>query len=200
DLREPGDLLDEVILIEPVRSGFRVDLRVGLSPTTRPVASETEPRDLVLPTLVHRALHRTLETTVHAWPDIAGFDVDARPFVIGRCSGNRFDQPDVVVVDVDQTGDHAAILGQLFRIDVLVAADADLNRLTSAHVLEANRGDDRLQLVGMDGVIVELRPARLTAWHEVPAIEVADQCPRPRRFRDVVEVPHDPEETNAAVL
>src|SRR4030095_8104467 len=40
DLRKAGDLRDEVVLVESVRTRFGVDLRIGLGPGTGPVAGE----------------------------------------------------------------------------------------------------------------------------------------------------------------
>ena len=81
--------------------------------------------------------------------------------IVGGRSRDRFHQPDIVVVDVHQAGDDAAIFRELVGVDVLVAAGPSLDRLPAAHVLHAERRHDRLQALGMNGVVVELRPARL---------------------------------------
>src|SRR4029079_7515447 len=107
------DLLNEIILVESVGAGLGVDLCVGLRPRTRPVARQAHAGNLVATSFVHRALHRALEAAVHTRTDVAGFDIDARPLVVGRGSGDRLDQPEIVVVDVDQTGDHATVFGKL---------------------------------------------------------------------------------------
>ncbi len=67
-------------------------------------------------------------------------------------------------------------------------------------MLDAQRRHDRLQSLGVNRVVVELRPAALAARHEVPAVEVQDQRARPCRPRNVIEVGHDAEHAQAAVL
>src|SRR5262249_12477677 len=102
-LRESGHLLHEVVLVEAVRAGFGVDLRECLRPAAWPVAGETDAGDLVIAALVHRALYLALESAVHAWPGISALDVYSRPVIVGRCARDRFDEPDIVVVNVHQT-------------------------------------------------------------------------------------------------
>ena len=86
------------------------------------------------------------------------------------------------------------------RVAVRVAARPGLDGLPSAHVLHAERRDDRLQLLRMNRVVVVLRPAGLPARHEVPAVEVEDERARPVAFRHAIPVRHDAEHAEAAVL
>src|SRR5688572_31081851 len=51
--------------------------------------------------------------------------------------------------------------------------------------LEADRRDDRLELVLVEMVVVVLHPVGFTARHEVPAIEVDADRARPLRARDL---------------
>ena len=90
--------------------------------------------------------------------------------------------------------------GPLFRVGVLVSAGPGFDGLPAAHVLHADGCHDRLQPIRVHLVVVELRPAALAARHEVPAIEVERERARPRCPRDVIEVRHDPEHAQAAVL
>src|SRR3989442_1918443 len=133
DLRQAGDLRHEVVLVEPVRTRFGVDLRVGLRPGARPVAGKAAARDLVAATLVHRTLPAALQAAVHAGSGIgARLHVHARPVVVGRGARDHLDHPDVVVVDVDEAGDDAAVFRTRRRVAVRVAARARLDRLASA--------------------------------------------------------------------
>ena len=147
-LGQARHLLHEIIFVEAVRTGLGVELRVGLRPAAGPVACKTDAGDAVGTALVHRTLHRALEAAVDAWCDVAGLDVDPRPVIVGRRSRDRFDEPDVVVVDVHQAGDDAAIFRQLAGVDVLVAAWPGFDGLPAAHVLHAQRRHDRLQALG----------------------------------------------------
>src|SRR5262245_29308137 len=100
DLREAGDLRNEVVLVESMRTRFGVDLSVGLRPSARPIAGEAAAGNLVGAALVHRTLHGTLEATIHAGAGAgARFHVDAWPVIVRRCTGDRLDQPEVVVVN-----------------------------------------------------------------------------------------------------
>src|SRR4029453_3428647 len=111
-------------------------------------------------------------TPVGPTPPATSLGVDPGPLVVGGRLRDGFDQPDIVVVDVHQAGDDAAVFGALFRIGVLVSAGPDLDSLPASHVLEADGCDDRLQLVLVVMVVVVLHPVGFTARHEVPAIEV----------------------------
>ena len=200
ELRQTGYLLHEVVLVEAVRSGFRVELRVGLRPATGPVAGQPDSGDPVGPALVHRTLYRALKPAVDAGFHVAGFHVNPGPMIVGGRFRDRFHQPDIVVVDVHQAGDDAAIFRKLAGIDVMVAAGPGFDRLPAAHVLHPERGHDRLQALGVDRVVVELRPGCLAARHEVPAVKVEDQRSRSCRPRNVIEVGHDAQHAQAAVL
>ncbi len=90
--------------------------------------------------------------------------------------------------------------GRSAGIYVLVAARPDFDRLPAAHVFHSQRRHDRLQALGVHQVVVELRPASLASRHEVPAIEVEHQRARPRLPRQAIEVSHDPEHAEAAIL
>jgi sugar/nucleoside kinase (ribokinase family) len=105
--------------------------------------------------------------------------------IVGRRLRDRFNQPDIVVVDVHQARDDAAIFRELTGVDVLVAARVEFDRLPAAHVLHPERRHDRLQALGVHRVVVELRPAALATRHKVPAVEVEDQGARPCRPRKV---------------
>jgi hypothetical protein len=200
DLRKPGDLLDEVLLVEPVRSRFRFELRECLRPAARPVARQPDTRNLVVASLVHRAFDESLEAAIHPWLDVPRLGIDARPFVVRRRPRDGFDEPDIVVVDVHQAGDDAAVLGPLPGIGVAVPVAPCLDRLAPAHVLHAERGDDAFELLGAGRVIVELRPARLAAGHEMAAVEIEHQRPCPRGARNFIVVRHDAEHAETAVL
>src|SRR4029453_2172667 len=135
DLRKARDLRNEVVLVEYVRTRFRIDLRVGLRPGAWPVAGEAAAGNLVAAALVHRTLHGALEAAVHAGSGAgARLHVDTRPLIVGRRPGDRLDQPDVVVVDVDQAGDDAAVFRTRGYVRVRVAVRPCLVRLASTHL------------------------------------------------------------------
>ena len=108
----------------------------------------------------------------------AGLDVNPGPTIVGRCPSDRVDEPDVVVVDVDQARDDAAVLGPLARVDVLIPTRSGFDGLAAAHVLHAEGGHERLQAIRVHMVVVELLPAALAAGHEVPAVEIAGERAR----------------------
>src|SRR5262249_53853357 len=151
------------------------------------VAGKAAPGNLVATTFVHWTLDRPLEAAVDTGAcGGTRLHVHARPVIVSGRTGDHLHHPDVVVVDVHQAGDDAAVFGMCRRVRVRVGVRPGLDRLTSAHVLHTECGDDRLQPFRMDRVVVVLRPARLRARHEMPAVEVEDEGARTLAFRDAV--------------
>src|SRR5438093_8406868 len=200
ELSQAGNLLNEVIPVEAAGSGLGVDLRVGLRPGAWPVARQPDAGYTVRTALVHRALHRALEPPIDTRRHITGLDVHARPVIVGGCSRNSFHEPDIIVVDVHQARDHAAVLRALSGVCVLIAVRSDLDGLPPAHVLYPHRCDDRFQAIGVDGVIVELRPARFASRHEVAAVKVEDEGSLAHSSWKPIEIRHDAKHAQAPVI
>jgi hypothetical protein len=59
--------------------------------------------------------------------------------IVSRRSRDRFHQPDIVVMNVHQARDHAAIFWPLVRVCVLVAARSCFDRLPTTHMLDTDR-------------------------------------------------------------